>query len=245
MNQPQPVPSFSLAPETERSIAILEERVPASVKAADAIHVQDDRTEQLAVNARSLLKQHEKDADVLRDPIVRPHNAFVKEINARFKTLTDAIGAAVTKLDNGPCGLLAYRREKQRRIDEENRRIASEVERQRQEAEGRAADEARAAGNFTPAETQEYASVAAAEVPAPVFTAPAPKVTRTGFAAAGAVSLLDFEVTDLAALAAALPEALEVKRKPILDHGRYQERAGQEPQLAGVRFFRREGISER
>lgn len=244
-----PVPKYELAPEHATKIAAIETRAPGAVKAAEDIRVADDRTEQLAVNARSILKDAEKNLEDARDLIVRPHNDFVTEINARCKKIAMAITGAVKHLDTQ---LLAWRREKQARIDEENRRIAADVERQRQEAEARAAEDAKAAGNFTPAETQEYAAAAAQEVQAPAPVAEPAKTTRTDFGAASYPTVLDFEVTDLPALVAAYPSIVELKRGYVLALGRAWEKNlgsfpvdGRLSSVPGVRFFRRDSVSGR
>lgn len=240
--QPAPVPKFDLTPDTAAKLAESQARIPGAVNAAEAITVKDDQTEERAIVARKILKDHESALEKLRTAEVGPHNAFVKHVNGLFKKLTDACGTAVARLDQG---LLAYRREKQRRVDEENRRIAAEVEKGRQEAEARAADEAKAAGNFTPAETQAYAAAAAQEVQAPAPIAEPAKTTRTDFGAASYPIVLDFEVTDPALLIAALPEAYELKRGVVLIAGRAQEKAGVALSVPGVRFFRRDQVSGR
>jgi len=245
--QPAPIPKYDLAPDTAAKLAELQARVPAAVKAAEAISVKDDQTEERAIVARKILKGHESTAEKSRTTEVQPHNAFVKEVNAAFGKITDAIDVAVKYVD---AQLLAWRKEKQRRVDEENRRIAADVERQRQEAETRAAEDAKAAGNFTPAETVEYAAAAAEEVVAPLPVAEPAKTTRTDFGAASYPQVLDFEVTDPAALIVALPEAYELRRGFVLNAGRAQERLGQVPEgklpvLAGVRFFKRDSVSGR
>lgn len=241
-SKPQAVPQFIASPATTQKLAELMIRVPAAIEAAREIKVTDDATEQRAIVARKILKDHEADAEQARTAEVAPHNAFVKEVNGAFKKITDAISTAIETLDRG---LLSWRKEKQRRIEEENRKIAAEVERQRQEAEARAAEEAKAAGNFTPAETQQYAAAAVEEVMAPAPAAPPAKTTRTDFGAASYPQVLDFRVTDLAALAGALPDAIEVKRGVVLNHGRCQEKSGLAPSLPGVEFFKRDSVSGR
>jgi len=246
--QPAPVPKYDLAPDTAAKLAELQARVPGAVKAAEAISVKDDQTEERAIVARKMLKNHEADAEKARTREVAPHNAFVKEVNAAFKKIADAIGTAIGALDQR---LLSYRREKQRRIDEENRRIAAGVERQRQEAEERAAEEAKAAGNFSPAETQEYAAAAAQEVQARAPVPEAAKTTRTDFGAASYPQVLDYEITDLPALVTVYPDIVEVKRGKVLELGRAAEKLGPLPAdgrlpfVPGVRFFKRDSVSGR
>lgn len=247
--QPSPIPKFDLTPDTAARLAESQARIPGAVNAAEAITVKDDQTEERAIVARKMIKEHESALEKLRTAEVAPHNAFVKHVNGLFKKLTDACGTAVERLDRG---LLAYRREKQRRVDEENRRIASEVEKGRQEAEARAAEEAKAAGNFTPAETQEYAAAAAQEVQAPAPVAEPAKTTRTDFGAASYPTVLDFEVTDLPALVTAYPSIVELKRGYVLALGRAWEKNlgsfpvdGRLSSVPGVRFFRRDSVSGR
>jgi len=242
--QPAPVPKYDLDPATAEKIVGLETRLPSALKAAAAIRVTDDRTDQLATNARAMLKDHEKEAETLRDPIVRPHNAFVREVNARFKKATDAITAALEQLDGR---ILAYRREKQRLVDEENRRIAAKAEQKRKDEEARVQAEAKQAG-YTDQDAQEIAVLEAADaVPAPVLMPEPSKVTRTDFAAAGTVERLDFEVVNLAELVAQFPDVVEVKRGKVLDLGRTLENIGQKApfEAYGVRFFRKDAIQQR
>ena len=184
--QPQPAPTFPIAPQVEEKISLLEHRVPAAAEAALEIRITDERTEKLAVNARSILSNHDKEAEGLRDPLVRPHNAFVKDVNARFKKITDACARGVKHLDGQ---LSAWLREKRRLADEENRRREQEAERVRKEEEARVAAEAKAAG-FTEADAQELGQLEAADaVPAPM-PIPAPSNTmRTSFGSASAVDV--------------------------------------------------------
>jgi len=245
ITKPAPIPHFTLAADVALQITDLEARVPAAVNAANAIGINDDRTHELAVNARAALKAREKDAEDLRDPIVRPHNAWVKEINARFKKLTDAIAAAVVALDKR---ILTYRKEAQRRIDEENAKHAAEAEAARKAEEARVAAEAVKVG-FSGADAKELAQLEAADaVPAPVPIPDVPKTVRTSFGATGTVKAWDFAVTDLAALAIVLPEAIEVKRGVVLDRLRAQEKAGipeAEVGLAGIRAFKADSLRGR
>lgn len=242
MIQPAPAPKFTLAPDTAARLAELQSRVPAAVSAAEAIKVTDDQTEERAIVARKILKGHESAAEKSRTTEVQPYNAFVKEVNAAFGKITNAIDKAVSYIDGQ---LLAWRREKQRRVDEENRKREAERVRLETEAAEKAAAEAKAAGNFTPAETQEYAAAAAQEVIAPLPVLEPAKTTRTDFGAASYPQVLDFEVLNPSVLIAALPQAYELKRGAVLAYGRTSEKPEETQPLHGVRFFKRDSVSGR
>lgn len=246
MNPAAAVQKYDLTPAQDGALVAIETRVPGAVTAAEEIRVTDDRTDGLAVNARTILKTHEKELEERRLAIVEPHKKFAASVDRRCKVIADAIAKAVKHLDGQ---MLSFRSEKKRLAEEARRRQEEEQRRAADEAAEKARQEAEAAG-MTKADAGELGSLigqdAAQEVAAaqePVLAPP--RTTHTGFGSATEQSVLDFEVTDAAALIAALPEAYELKRGKVLEARRTREKAGLSLSIPGVRFFKTERIAGR
>ena len=224
--------------------------------------ITDDFTRSQAADLRGALKQAEARVEDARTSLVKPLNDHVRAINARFKPFTDGLAAAVRSIDGE---ILRDRRQREAAVEAERRRLEAEAAAKRRrleeeqaararEAEETARREAAAAG-MSPSEQKEigqlYAREELTKPTPPVTLAPPPAPPARAIAGSSGVALVkkiwDFEVFNLAALATMMPEALEVKRKPILDHLRGVEAQGGDvvgnARLAGVRAFKRDLVS--
>lgn len=236
--------------------------VASLVEQARAHRVTDDFTRGQAADLRGALKQAEKRVEEARTSLVKPLNDHVKSINARFAPLSENLAAAVRSIDGE---IIRDRREREAAAEAERKRLEAERlaaekkareehERQAREAAAKAEAEAISVG-MTPADAQEVGAlfgqdVAAAPPALVVQAAPPPPPARTIAGVSGVATVKktwDFEIVDLVALAQTFPEALDVKRKPILDHLRRVEEAGgnveANAKIAGIRAFKRDLVS--
>lgn len=246
-------------------LAVLESHgsaVASLVDQATTHRIIDDFTRGQAADLRGALKQAETRVEEARTALVKPLNDHVRAINARFKPLTDALSGAVRSIDGE---ILRDRREREAaaqrerlRLEEERRAIEKKAREEQEQRARDAATEAErdaAAAGMKPEDQRELAALyhqdeAAKPLPAVVQQAPPPPPARA-IAGASGVALVkkvwDFEVFDIAALATMMPDALEVRRKVILDHMRGVEAQGGDvignARLAGVRAFKRDLVS--
>lgn len=233
--------------------------VVALAARARAHRISDDISRAAAADIRAMLKKTAAVLEEARTSLVKPLNDHVRMINGKFKPLTDALDASVRVLDieitrdrrEREAAAEAARREQERLLEEE-RRKAEEEQRARAAAIATSTEKVALDVGMTASEAQELGQLTAQdELDKPVIVAvppaPAPPPPKTIVGTTGATvttrSILDFEVTDLAALAAALPDAIEVQRGKVLEYGRCQERGGQAPTLPGVRFFKRDSVA--
>jgi membrane protein involved in colicin uptake len=248
--------------ETQKLIDIstIAARIIALGGEAESLSITDNISMETAVEIRAQLKLCGKQIEEKRVKAVKPRNDEVKLINETCRPATQRVKRFVEIVD---AKVLKRRREQEaaaaearRKAEEEKRRLREEAEKKaREEADQRARkaaekarQEAEEAG-FTEAETQEYAGAVLAdeqnkpievETPVPVMPAVAApaKTVRTETGARSTVRKIpDFEVTDLAALAAAHPQVIEVKRGDVLKL--YRSGAS----VQGVRFFLRDSVS--
>lgn len=223
---------------------------------AERIVIRDDDGRRAAAALRVRLTDTRKGAEQARLSIVEKPTKFISLINSAFRVVKDEVdktlGILDTKLQVDRTQQQRLAREAQEKADRqaaERRRQIEEEQRSRAAEIDAAAQAAAKAAGMSQQEATEIGGLYAQdelakpvpEVPVvmPAVMAPA----RTIHSDAGSVSFrqeMDFEVTDLVALATAMPEAVEVKRKPILDAGRALERAGQPLTIPGVRLFKTE-----
>ncbi|HKQ97122.1 MAG TPA: hypothetical protein VJV75_04535 [Candidatus Polarisedimenticolia bacterium] len=210
--------------------------VATLVSGAKAHRITDDFTRGAAADIRNALKQAEKRVDDARTSLVKPLNDHVKSINARFKPMTDQLAEAVRAID---AEIVRDRRVREaaaeaerRRLEEERRKLEREQEEARAEdarkAREKAQQEAAAAG-MSQEDAKELGGLMAEEVlqqpVAPILqVAPPPPPARTIASTSGATAsvrkLWDFEVTDIAELAQAIPDAIDVRRAVVLERTR-------------------------
>ena len=231
-------------------------RVVELAARARAHRITDDESRALAADLRGALKGEEGRIERGRIFLVKPLNDHVKRINSKCKPLTDALEAAVHVLDTEiardrrerEAAVELARREQQRLLDEQRRKAEEEQQARAREIAAQAETTAVDVGMTQDEGKQLGELYAADELARPIITVcpppapPPPPKTIIGTSGATVTTreILDFEVTDLVALAGALPDAIEVRRGKVLDYGRCQERGGQAPNLPGVRFFRRD-----
>ena len=255
-----------IQPNTQEQIQKATGLAQKFLAAARGMKIADDGTRTAAVNLRHQVKGYLKQVEDNRVALTKPLNDHVKRINEGFRQAAapaeEAAGLIDKEITRDHAEQQRIADEARRKAEEEARRLAAEAEatarKDREEqvrlAREKAEREAREMG-FRGKDVKDLGADAAAVVeskPIEVATTPIvlpsvfnpPKTLRTSSGAKVTIPQhLDFEVTDEAALYAALPSAFELKRSAVLDFGRCQERAKQEPKLAGVRFFRRSGVS--
>lgn len=188
---------------------------------AEAIVITDDTEEGLAVDSLSRIKTFQKETENARKQHVDPFNILVKRVNNVFKPIAESLERAEAGIKEK---IKFYRVEKERvRQEEESRRMA-EYEKQL------AAERAKA----------KAGEVARIIAPPPTIM-PAATTTHGDVGAATSKKFWNFEVIDLAALAAARPDLvkIEVRRRETLAAIK-----GGHP-VAGLRLFEDVEISAR
>lgn len=238
--------------------------VASLVDSARTHRIVDDVSRAMAADIRGALKQAERRIDDTRTALVKPLNDHVSAINARFKPMSRALFDAIATIDRE---IIRDRRDREAAAERERRRLAAEAEAKRQEAEedrrrlaeaeaATTAAAARAAG-MNDADARELGNLYRADkeaepLPPIIQAAPPPPPARVIVSSAGSTAgvskLWDFELLDVCALAAAYPEAVEVRRAKVLDLARAFEREGVpekdiERAIPGVRAFKRDSVS--
>ncbi len=102
---------------------------------ANKMDVLDDDGESKAADVLSAIIGHKKTVEAARVENVDPFNQFVKRVNSMFKPLTTALENAELTIKTK---VLGYRKEKQARIDAENRKAQAEFEKSQKAAEKKA-----------------------------------------------------------------------------------------------------------
>lgn len=233
--------------------------VVAIAEKARAHRITDDVSRAMAADIRGALKKAGKELDAARIALVKPLNDHVSMINGRFKPWPEALESAVRVLDGE---IARDHREREAAAAAERRRIEAErqAEFTRQEHERavrareameKAAAEAKAAG-MAPEDQAEVGRLFAADeiakpLPPVLHAAPPPAPAKTTAGVTGATATVrqvwDFEVTDIAALARWLPQAIEVKRAVVLGHLRGLESSGLPADIPGIRAFKKEQVA--
>lgn len=212
-----------LASENE---TLLSKKASSIVKQAQDLAVQDEQQLSEAVDFLGNVKAYAKDVDKERRFLVDPLNAHVKTINARFKPITDGLGKA-EQVAKGK--VLAYQQEQQRKAREEAARRQKEAD----DAALAAAQAAEKNGDTIGAE----AAVDRASRTTYREVAVAPAVGGTTGASASTQKRLACRITDVAALAKAFPDVVEVKQNKVLS----LHRAGIKD-VPGVEFYHEETV---
>jgi len=240
-----------------------ESAVVSIVSEAKAHRITDDVSRSVAADLRGALKQAAARVDEARTAIVKPLNDHVRFLNAKFKPLSDALAGAVSVLD---AEIIRDRQEREAAAAKEKQRLEDEAaaarKKQEEEAAARARDAAAQAeadaakAGMTAEDGKELAQLVAQDELAkprePILqVAPPPQPQKTIAGESGAVAtvkkLWDFEVVELVKVARSFPDAIELKRKPILDFLRDVESQGKDvgqiAALVGLRAFKRDLVS--
>lgn len=105
---------------------------------AEAIQVYDEASEEAATMFITGCQTLKNDMEEARDAIVRPHNDYVRAVNAAFKPFTDILERLKKATDTIKSDYLA---EKQRQIEEANRKAIAKAEQEKRELEEKARKE--------------------------------------------------------------------------------------------------------
>jgi aspartate carbamoyltransferase catalytic subunit len=165
---------------------------------AEGIVITDDVEEGMAVDSLSRIKTFQKQTEDARKLHVEPFNILVKRVNNAFKPIAESLERAEAGIKEK---IKFYRVQKERvRQEEESRR---RVEYEKQLAVERAK-----------AKAGESAKIVA---PPPTIM-PAATTTHGDVGAATSKKFWNFEVVDMAALAAARPDLvkIEIRRRETL-----------------------------
>lgn len=177
----------------------------------------------LATDICSEIKKRIKVIEDEREKIVKPINEGVKQVNNNFKTIRIPLEEAETRLKSS---MLKFQQDEQRKADEERKKL---------EAEQRIRDE-----EIRVAETEAQKVFGHNNPPEPIGKSSAPAIQSSfkpsTYGQTGATSTLKkvwkFELTDIAALAAARPDLVTVNQVAI-----NQEIRGQGGVIAGLRIY--------
>lgn len=168
------------------------------------------------------IKSRYNEIEAERKRLVEPFNTGVKAINGRFKAMTLPLEEAETALK---AKMLAFQREEEKRANEEAARIAKVL----QEAEAKRLAE----------QVADETTLDRPELPAAQIAVVAPAHRPTTYGQTGAVSTVKkvwaFELTDIAALAAARPDLVQVDTVRI-----NQEIRGKGGEIPGLRIYENE-----
>lgn len=193
-------------------------RVTEVMKLAEMqVETQEEATQATDVikRLRSLVKSIEEE----RQAITRPINEGVKTLNAKFKKLTEPLEAAERELRTRLQGFLEFQQAVQHEAEKKR------IERERAEEERHAAELAAARateeyenGGAVAGTVQPHAPTEQAHDPLP---APAPtpslKVRADSGALASMRQVWKYRVTDIAELAKAHPQAVQVNHLMVMD----------------------------
>jgi len=197
------------------------------IEAARGAVVTTEAELSVGVDLSRSIKERIKAIETERKTWVDPLNEQVKRINAKFKTLSEPLNDALIGINKKVLDC-------QRIIEEEKRKVA-EAERQRREAELlKAAEEKEALGNTEGAEKLlDYATKVTAKVE---------ETGRGGFTGAKSSvrKIWTYEVTDIAALAKARPDLVQVNAGAMRDAIRDELR-----ECAGVRIYQEKTLAIR
>ncbi len=183
-------------PGAQEQIAVAGGRARALLETAEALTIDGPEKREFAANFRSQVKALQKSLEENRIALVNPLNDHVKRINDAFHEVGAPLDRALTIIDDK---VKADRRE-QERIAQEAARKAEEVkQRLEHDAVMKAAQEAKAAGNFTPKEIVAYAESARAEVqvPAPALASPPKTIRAESGATLSVKKVWTFAIEDL------------------------------------------------
>lgn len=160
-------------------------------KTAQSIEITCDDEDQMAADALSEIKSFQKQVEQARKEEVTPFNDLVSRVNAMFRPISDSISNAETIIKGK---VKAYRMEKER-IRQENER------KQREEFEKKIAEEKRKAE----AENREQRILAP-----PPTTLPVAATTHGSIGKTTGKKFWNYEVTDIEALYKARPDLVEL-----------------------------------
>lgn len=123
-----------LEPEIVTQLEVYRQQIVRLQDESRMIEIVDEAGEGAALIFIDGVKRIERDLEEYRDGIVRPHNNKVREVNKSVKQISELAGGLIMAMDAKRDFFL---KEKQRQIDEANRRAAAEAERLRIEKEAK------------------------------------------------------------------------------------------------------------
>lgn len=127
-------PDVVLDPEIITQLEVYRQQIVRLQDESRMIEIADEAGEGAALIFIDGVKRIERDLEEYRDGIVRPHNNKVREVNKSVKQISELAGGLIMAMDAKRDFFL---KEKQRQIDEANRRAAAEAERIRIEKEAK------------------------------------------------------------------------------------------------------------
>lgn len=136
------IDEIPLDPGIQVKLAEFDQHVKELEQKSHEITVTDDVGEGAAVIFIAGIKQVSKDLDDYRDGLVRPHNTFVRKVNDSVRNISTLASQLVSAMDGRRS---QYLLEKQRQIEEANRKAAAEAERIRAEKERKEREQREAA----------------------------------------------------------------------------------------------------
>ena len=213
--------------DVEKTISVITGASKPLIEEALAAKVDDQNALTFAVDMLTEIKNRVKQIEGERTALVKPLNDTVKNLNAKFKNLTQPLEEAESALRSK---VLVY----QRQVEAEARKAAEEERARIQEALRLEAEKAAEQGQQEEAQQLIHA--------AQVVQVKPEEQGRGGFL--GGKSSIQkrwtYEVTDIAALAASNPHLVEPNSAAIggLIRGGVRE-------LPGVRIFQTESLSVR
>lgn len=218
-------PSTTELTKHEENEVIIRDQALALIKEGDGTIVSCQASMEDAISLARVIKAYSKKVDDVRTSLVKPLNDQVKDINFRFKN------QIVDKLDVAEGGLkkkmLTYSQEQERIARKEAEDRKKEEEAERAVAAMIAEDMGEAAPEVVAAPAVEAVSI--------------PKVIRTDTGAAAFMKKTwTFEVQDIAKLAEARPDLVEVITSKVNEAIR-----GGHRDLPGLRIYQQESMAVR
>ena len=203
------------------------ELVEMAGRAAITNQADNEKASDLVKFIKTCYKKAEDDRKTITDPL----NGVIKNINARYKLITEPLEKAEAKVK----GLMLAYSQEQRRIAMEAERIAREAE------EKRLIEQAALLEQQNKIVESDMVMDKAAEVNAAPIVAPQVQIVRGDYGSASSIKKTwTFEVTDIKSLAAAYPELVTVNSVAVRELIRSGSR-----DIAGLKIFEQESIAVR
>ena len=200
------------------------ELVEMAGRAVITNQADNEKASDLVKFIKTCYKKAEDDRKTITDPL----NGVIKNINARYKLITEPLEKAEAKVK----GLMLTYSQEQRRIAMEAERIARETE------EKRLIEQAALLEQQNKIVESDMVMDKAAEVNASPIVAPQVQIVRGDYGSASSIKKTwTFEVTDMKALATEYPELVAVNSVAVRELIRSGIR-----DIAGLKIFEQESI---